>query len=162
MSTTTDPRVAWALAVRAEELDRWNELYDQVVPRPPADCAHLHGAFGPGCPYCPPKRAAGPASASDRDRRVSTTSITRKGPVMTVHEPTLSRGQQARAIAWQILAGLLAFFAAGAFLAYGQIGPGQNGSAARLIAALIALTAYGAVGSLPAWVRDLRTAEDES
>jgi hypothetical protein len=29
---------------------------DQTIANPPrarsADCAHLHSAFGPGCPYC--------------------------------------------------------------------------------------------------------------
>ena len=36
----------------------------------PANCAHLHSAFGPGCPYCYPPRAEraldGPAMGAAR------------------------------------------------------------------------------------------------
>ena len=43
----------------------------------PANCAYLHSAFGPGCPYCrqaatgaaPPRAVPAPGAASRRDGR---------------------------------------------------------------------------------------------
>ena len=35
------------------------------APRPRANCAHLHSAFGPGCPYCGPTAAAARDGGAD-------------------------------------------------------------------------------------------------
>ena len=57
-ATTTDPLTAWALAPRDEKDGAWNALYDTKFPPPPADCSMHHNAFGPGCPYCTPRRTS--------------------------------------------------------------------------------------------------------
>lgn len=57
MATITDRLTAWATAARDEVDEAWNALYDTLHPRPQVvDCAHLHSAFGPGCPHCTPRR----------------------------------------------------------------------------------------------------------
>jgi hypothetical protein len=57
--TADDYRTAWALASRDEADGAWRALYDALHPAPAKpDCSHLHGAFGPGCPYCTPRRSS--------------------------------------------------------------------------------------------------------
>lgn len=61
--TADDYRAAWALASRDDERERWRAMYDALIPVPAAtgqqetSCSHLHGAFGPGCPWCTPRRS---------------------------------------------------------------------------------------------------------
>lgn len=67
-----DPFLAMVMASRDEALDRWRAWYDAKFPPAPADCTHLHSAFGPGCPYCPPKIPAALRSDSTAARGGST------------------------------------------------------------------------------------------
>ena len=34
------------------------QTFGDTAPTHPVDCAHLHNAFGPGCPYCRPAAGA--------------------------------------------------------------------------------------------------------
>ena len=46
-----------------------DQAFADSSPPPPADCAYLHSAFGPGCPYCE-EAAAHAASGNPRESSV--------------------------------------------------------------------------------------------
>ena len=74
MTAAERARLAWLSASRDTELDRWRDLYDQMVPRPPAcpaapadECADERRTPILNCPAAAP-RAMAQAGGDYHDR----------------------------------------------------------------------------------------------